>query len=49
VKIASEHAELTYGPGPVNLKVAGPDVTVKGAPGKGAPNACSAKFVEMPK
>jgi polygalacturonase len=49
VKIQSEHAELTFGPGPVNLKIAGPDVTVKGTPGKGAANACSGKFVEMPK
>lgn len=49
VKIAAEHAELTFGPGPVNLKVEGPDVTVKGSPGKGAPNACDGKFVDLPK
>jgi polygalacturonase len=49
VKIAAEHAERTFGPGPVNLKVSGPDVTVKGAPGRASSNACSAKFVELPK
>jgi polygalacturonase len=49
VKVAAEHAELTFGPGPVNLKIAGPDVAVKGNAGNGAaPNACTAKFVELP-
>jgi polygalacturonase len=50
LKIAAEHAELTFGPGPVNLKIAGPDVTVKTVKGKGgAPNSCAAKFVPLPK
>jgi polygalacturonase len=49
VKIAAEHAELTFGPGPVNLKLTGPDVTVKTVGGTAAPNACVGKFVELPK
>jgi polygalacturonase len=48
LKIAAEHAELTFGPGPVNFMPAGPDVKVEGKGGKGAGNACRGKFVDMP-
>jgi len=49
LKVLAEHALLTYGPGPMNLKVVGDDVRVEGTPGTGAPNACTDKFVPMPR
>jgi polygalacturonase len=48
-KIVAEHAGLESGPGPVNFRPAGPDVTIAGAAGRGRPNACQDKFVPMPK
>jgi polygalacturonase len=48
VKIAAVHADLSFGPGPVNFHPTGDDVKVAGAPGKGAPNACEGKFVPFP-
>ncbi len=48
VKVVGEHAELTFGPGPVSFQVTGADVAVKTLPGKGAPNACVSKFVPLP-
>jgi polygalacturonase len=48
IKVFAEQADLVYGPGPVNLTVAGTDVSVTGAPGKGKPNACTGKFVPIP-
>ena len=48
IKATAEHAVLSLGPGPVNLKVTGDDVTVKGTPGSGRPNSCEGKFVPMP-
>jgi polygalacturonase len=48
VKVAAEHAELVFGPGPVNIRPAGPDVVVKGGGGRGAANACAGKFVPLP-
>jgi len=47
-KVLAEHADLTFGPGNVNLDPSGIDVTVKGAPTAGAPNACTEKFVPLP-
>jgi polygalacturonase len=47
-KILAEHAGLKFGPGPVNFRPAGPDVTIAGAAGRGRPNACQDKFVPMP-
>ena len=48
IKVAAEFAHLIFGPGPVNLKVGGEDVTVSGAPAAwGAPNACRDKFVPL--
>jgi len=58
VKIVAKHAELKFGPGPVNFQVSGEDVSVARAAGKGEPNAlltlvdepaCREKFVAMPK
>ena len=48
LKVAAELADLTFGPGPVNIRPEGPDVRMSGKPGKGSPNACVGKFVEMP-
>ena len=48
IQVAAEHADLAFGPGAVNLKVAGEGVTVTGAPSDGTPNACTGKFVAMP-
>ena len=47
-KVTAEHATLTVGPGPMNLKVTGEDVKIDEAAGKGTPNACTDKFVPMP-
>src|SRR4029077_5928448 len=38
-KILAEHADLTFGPGNVNFQPKGEDVTVKGSPTSGTPNA----------
>jgi polygalacturonase len=48
IKVTAEYADLKFGPGAVNLKVAGEGVTVTGAPSDGTPNACADKFVAMP-
>jgi len=47
-KVTAAHADLVFGPGPVNLEVTGEDVAVKAAPGSGTPNACTGKFVPLP-
>jgi polygalacturonase len=48
IKVIAEHADLKFGPGPVNLKVAGEGVTVTGTNGTGKANACTGKFVPIP-
>jgi polygalacturonase len=48
IKVIAEHADLNFGPGSVNLKVAGDDVVVTGSPTNSKPNACNNKFVPMP-
>ncbi|HTS47971.1 MAG TPA: glycosyl hydrolase family 28 protein [Bryobacteraceae bacterium] len=48
IKFASSHAVVKIGPGPVNFKPEGVDVTVEGSAGQGAENSCQAKFVPMP-
>jgi polygalacturonase len=48
LKITAEYAGLAFGPGPVNIRPAGPSVTIKDSAGKGAPNACANRFVPMP-
>jgi len=43
------HADLVFGPGPVNFKPAGGvDSTLQGRPGSGKPESCSEKFVPFP-
>jgi polygalacturonase len=43
------HADLVFGPGPVNLKpVGGVDSTLQGKPGGGRPESCAEKFVAFP-
>jgi polygalacturonase len=43
------HADLVFGPGPVNLKpVGGVDSTLQGKPGGGRPESCAEKFVPFP-
>jgi polygalacturonase len=43
------HADLVFGPGPVNLKpVGGVDSTLEGKPGSGKPESCADKFVPFP-
>ena len=46
--ISEAHAALKMGPGPVNLRPSGEDVTVAGTPGNGSPNSCVNKFVPFP-
>ncbi len=46
--IKADHAQLTFGPGPVNIKPAGEDVTIIGPTAKGSAASCSAKFVPYP-
>jgi polygalacturonase len=48
-KIVAEHANLKFGPGAVNFRPTGEDVTIAGAAGRGSPNACRNKFVPMPR
>jgi polygalacturonase len=45
--IKASHAAVTMGPGAVNFRPSGADVTVLGSPGNGKPNACEGKFVPM--
>ncbi|HTV09660.1 MAG TPA: glycosyl hydrolase family 28 protein [Candidatus Aquilonibacter sp.] len=47
-KITAAHADLTFGPGPVNFSVSGDDVKVSGKPGKGHLASCKAMFVAFP-
>lgn len=47
-QVLASHANLVLGPGPVNFRPSGQDVTLRGVPGAGAPNACRGKFVPMP-
>jgi polygalacturonase len=48
IVVSATEADVKVGPGPFNLKVTGEDVKVTGSPGKGAPNACTGKFVDFP-
>jgi polygalacturonase len=44
-----EHADITLGPGPVNLMpLTGTDSTLHGTPSKGSPTSCQEKFVPFP-
>lgn len=48
IEVAARYADLTFGPGAVNFLPTGDDVKVTGTPGKGQPNSCEGKFVQMP-
>jgi len=48
IKFSSSHAVVHIGPGPVNFRPQGPDVTVEGSAAKGEPTSCAGKFVPMP-
>jgi polygalacturonase len=48
LKMSGSHVTLAVGPSPMNLPVAGEDVTVTGARGAGSPNSCANKFVPFP-
>jgi polygalacturonase len=48
-KYAIHHADITLGPGPVNLQFpGGEDSTLTGKPSNGTPVDCAAKFVPFP-
>ncbi len=47
-KFVVAHADITLGPGPVNFKPQGEDVTVQGTPGQGSLPSCDAMFVPFP-
>jgi len=49
VKFKVDHGDFTLGPGPVNFVPSGEDVKVINSAGKGNPNACTDKFVPLPK
>ncbi len=47
-KFVVSHADIRFGPGPVNFQMSGTDSTASGAPGKGSLPSCAAKFVAFP-
>jgi polygalacturonase len=47
--ITAKHARITLGPGPVNFRPSGEDVSVEEIPGRGRPIACEARFAPFPK
>jgi polygalacturonase len=47
-QVVASHADLVLGPGPVNFRPSGTDVTLREAARAGAPEACQGKFVPMP-
>lgn len=49
LEMIASHASVTLGPGPVNFRPVGEDVTLVGKPGAGTPNACAEKFVPLPR
>ncbi|MHB8525270.1 MAG: glycoside hydrolase family 28 protein [Candidatus Acidiferrales bacterium] len=49
VKIVASHAAIALGPGPVNFRPSGDDVSLTGNPGRSKPIACSQEFVPMPR
>jgi polygalacturonase len=48
IKVSAKHADVTVGPGPFNLQIAGPAVEVSGTRGQAPKNACAGKFVPFP-
>jgi polygalacturonase len=49
IKTSASHATLILGPGPVNFRPEGEDVSVSGNPAIGSPNSCVGKFVPFPR
>ena len=49
IKTSASHATLTLGPGPVNFRPEGDDVSVSGSPASGIANSCAGKFVPFPR
>lgn len=47
-KFQVNHADITFGPGPVNFQVSGDDSTAQGKAGKGSLPPCTDKFVPFP-
>jgi len=47
-KTSITHTDVTLGPGPVNIPMAGEDSTVRGKPGSGSLPSCTDKFVPFP-
>jgi len=47
-KVSAQHADVTLGPGPVNIPMGGTDSTVAGKAGSGNLPGCSDKFVPFP-
>ena len=47
-KFQVNHADVTYGPGPVNFQVAGEDSAAQGKGGGGVLSSCAGKFVSFP-
>ncbi len=48
VSITASQADVSWGPGPSNLRIHGDGVKEFGTPGKGTPDACAGKFVPFP-
>src|SRR6185369_10414664 len=50
IKTVASHAAFALGPGPVNFRPEGENVTISGKPAaSGSPNSCTGKFVPFPK
>ena len=50
IKTVASHATLSLGPGPVNFRPEGEDVSIRGNPSAaGSPNSCVGKFVPFPR
>ena len=47
-KIVAAHADVEFGPGPVNFSVDGEDVKVTGKAGKGSLSSCNGRYVGFP-
>jgi len=51
IKTSAAHAVLTLGPGAVNFRPQGEDVStsISGSPATGSPNSCNGKFIPFPR
>ncbi len=47
-KIEAKHADLTFGPGAVNIQVPGDDIHITGTARSAQPTSCDGKFVPLP-